>query len=85
MHGFTHDILRTRWIGFITDGHSTTLGTGRDVHTVVKEICPDITKAGAQTTKLKYFLAQIFEKNNFFSDLEFKRFDLLALLILFVI
>ena len=76
MHGFTHDFLRTRWIGFTTDGHSTTLGTGRDLHTVVKEICPDITKAVAQITKLEYFLARIFKTNNFFSDLKFKKFDL---------
>ena len=70
MHGFTHDILRTRWIGFTTDGQSTTLGTGTDLHTLVREICPDITRAVAQITRLKYFLAQIFEKNIFFFRFE---------------
>ena len=66
MHGFTQDILRTRWIGFTTDGHSTTLGTGKDLHTLVREICPDITRAVAQITRLEYFLAWIFKTNNFF-------------------
>ena len=66
MHGFTQDILRTRWIGFTTDGHSTTLGTGTDLHTLVREICPDITRAAAQITRLDYFLAWIFKTNNFF-------------------
>ena len=74
MHGFIHDILRTRWIGFTTDVHSTTFGTGRDLHaTVMKEICPDITKAVAQITKFEYFLARMFETKQFFSNLEFKK------------
>ena len=59
MHGFTYDILRTRWIRFTTDGHSTTLGTGRDLHTLVRDICPDITRAVAQITRLEC-LKQIF-------------------------
>ena len=59
MHGFTCDILRTRWIRFTTDGHSATLGTGKDLHTLVRDICPDITRAVAQITRLEY-LKQIF-------------------------
>ena len=59
MHGFTYEILRTRWIRFTTDGHSTTLGTGRDLHTLVRDICPDITRAVAQITRLEC-LKQIF-------------------------
>ena len=76
LHGFLHDILRTRWIGFTTDGHSTALETGIDFHTLVKEIWPDITRAVAQITRPEYFLARIFETNHFFSDLEFNKFDL---------
>ena len=76
LHGFIHDILRMRWIGFTTDGHSTALETGKDLHTLVKEIWPDIIRAVAQITRPEYFLARIFETNHFFSDLEFKKFDL---------
>ena len=70
MHGFTYEILRTRWIRFTTDGHSTTLGTGRDLHTLVRDICPDITRAVAQITRLECL------KQIFFSDLKFNKFDL---------
>ena len=64
MHGFTHDILRTRWIEFTKDEHSSALETGTDLHTLVREICPDITVA--QITRLEYFLARIFKTNHFF-------------------
>ena len=69
MHGFTHDILRTRWIEFTKDGHSSALETGTDLHTLVREICPDITRAVAQITRLEYFLARIFKTNSFFKIL----------------
>ena len=76
MHCFTHGILRKRWIGFTTDGHLTMLGSRKDLHTVVRKICPDITRAVAQITRLEYFLARIFETNHFLSELEFNKFDL---------
>ena len=53
------------WSESTTDGHLTMLGSRKDLQTVVREICPDITRAVAQITRLEYFLARIFETNHF--------------------
>lgn len=41
-HGFSHEILVERWIGFTTDGCSTMLGKSNGLHAIVKVIYPEI-------------------------------------------